>query len=784
MSKCLICLSEDLEIIDPVTFLPCLSAGCRDNVYCRDCLHQYVKNYASKCPGSCNRPVRITRSTIVYGDATEAMERNEAGRKEAMEAKALEEANMVMGVGELRKAYEQKIAQEDKVQESLALVEELSRQNSHTANPPEVTNEDLEELKRMQKEVDEEEERRRAAEIEASEKLIQSLSQEENVTAPSPSSDPVPTTSATASTTTPAPSTSSSSSPSPHPTLLQTPKLQPPAPTPTASPPPRNFNSINQTAPNSSFCFKASEIQSIVEGLTSETSAQVAASILQKLLSKRVVSADKKLAILPNGVTTLPKFLKKVKKKFDGDENFLRVYDRVVEKIQGDFNEENKQPKTMSKSQDKTYTVDSYLALSRSDRLPPNPLIIDDDAKNLRLRIYRPYEPPSISLSEIEQSIKDHMTWYRVKYESKRHKNDCETPCYTNYFGGVAKVSNNGEQLPYQEIPDYLKPLTQYISDLCGVQFNSFLVRLYFNGKDNIAHHTDGRRFLGDIPTIASLSLGATATFKLKRMNDVWPKAGTPDGGVDKNTPGLSFNCENGTLLIMEGDTQDHWHHAVPQESRDYRFNINFRYIVPTAADNNVDTEGQKTYYKYMVYGDHRKEWESKTLESWSFDDLMKLKGGMRNFMTKKDPEPAGLSATQKDPEPAGLSATQKDPEPAGLSVSTADKENKKGVPPEAGHSGQSMQPESQYTYQNSIFKSSARPAALKRPNNSASIEITMMKKPKLLQPKLSTSSKPSAAVKLLVDMGFPIEVCEKAVENHPDDVQSQINECVVNSCE
>ena len=40
------------------------------------------------------------------------MERNEAGRKEAMEAKALEEANMVMGVGELRKAYEQKIAQE------------------------------------------------------------------------------------------------------------------------------------------------------------------------------------------------------------------------------------------------------------------------------------------------------------------------------------------------------------------------------------------------------------------------------------------------------------------------------------------------------------------------------------------------------------------------------------------------------------------------------------------------------------------------------------------------
>lgn len=66
------------------------------------------------------------------------------------------------------------------------------------------------------------------------------------------------------------------------------------------------------------------------------------------------------------------------------------------------------------------------------------------------------------------------------------------------------------------------------MSDLCGVQFNSFLVRLYFNGKDNIAHHTDGRTFLGEIPTIASLSLGATATFELKRMNNVWPDSGTP----------------------------------------------------------------------------------------------------------------------------------------------------------------------------------------------------------------------------------------------------------------
>ena len=53
------------------------------------------------------------------------------------------------------------------------------------------------------------------------------------------------------------------------------------------------------------------------------------------------------------------------------------------------------------------------------------------------------------------------------------------------------------------------------------------------DGADEIAWHTDGRTFLGDTPTIASLSLGASAHFQLRRMRNVWPVLGGGDDGID-----------------------------------------------------------------------------------------------------------------------------------------------------------------------------------------------------------------------------------------------------------
>ncbi|EOD31528.1 hypothetical protein EMIHUDRAFT_58725, partial [Emiliania huxleyi CCMP1516] len=79
-----------------------------------------------------------------------------------------------------------------------------------------------------------------------------------------------------------------------------------------------------------------------------------------------------------------------------------------------------------------------------------------------------------------------------------------------------------------------------------GGPFNAILLRLYMDGADEIAWHTDGRTFLGERPTIGSLSLGATASFQLRRMRN------------------RDLLLADGDLLVMHSPTQRHWHHRVP----------------------------------------------------------------------------------------------------------------------------------------------------------------------------------------------------------------------------
>ena len=76
----------------------------------------------------------------------------------------------------------------------------------------------------------------------------------------------------------------------------------------------------------------------------------------------------------------------------------------------------------------------------------------------------------------------------------------------------------------YKEVPEFLNPIIEKVSKACkDAKFNMILLRLYFDGNDNIAWHTDGRTFLGKEPVIASLSLGFPATFEMRKMTNVWP---------------------------------------------------------------------------------------------------------------------------------------------------------------------------------------------------------------------------------------------------------------------
>lgn len=115
--------------------------------------------------------------------------------------------------------------------------------------------------------------------------------------------------------------------------------------------------------------------------------------------------------------------------------------------------------------------------------------------------------------------------------------------------------------------PDALRPILLRLRDECGVDFNSVLANLYRDGRDAMGWHSDNEPELGAQPVIASLSLGATRRFVLKHRGDPARK--------------LALDLRHGSLLLMSGDTQRNYRHALPRTAKPTgaRINLTFRRI-------------------------------------------------------------------------------------------------------------------------------------------------------------------------------------------------------------
>jgi alkylated DNA repair dioxygenase AlkB len=112
-----------------------------------------------------------------------------------------------------------------------------------------------------------------------------------------------------------------------------------------------------------------------------------------------------------------------------------------------------------------------------------------------------------------------------------------------------------------------LRALRDRVAAACGVGFNSVLANRYRDGANHMGWHADDERELGPRPVIASLSLGAPRRFRLKHR----------DGA-----PALALELPAGSLLVMQGDTQRHYRHALPKTARPVgeRINLTFRHIL------------------------------------------------------------------------------------------------------------------------------------------------------------------------------------------------------------
>lgn len=143
-------------------------------------------------------------------------------------------------------------------------------------------------------------------------------------------------------------------------------------------------------------------------------------------------------------------------------------------------------------------------------------------------------------------------------------------PRLTCWYGEPGKAySYSGITLqPHPWSPTLLR-IKADIEAATGFRFNSVLLNLYRNEQDSVGWHSDDEPELGERPVIASLSLGDTRLFRLK------PKA----KGMHRP---LSIALADGSLLVMAGNTQKFWLHAIDKErsGKDPRINLTFRNIV------------------------------------------------------------------------------------------------------------------------------------------------------------------------------------------------------------
>ncbi|WP_448548347.1 alpha-ketoglutarate-dependent dioxygenase AlkB family protein [Thalassotalea fusca] len=135
------------------------------------------------------------------------------------------------------------------------------------------------------------------------------------------------------------------------------------------------------------------------------------------------------------------------------------------------------------------------------------------------------------------------------------------------WFGDNQQTySYSGIQLKPNSFTTTLAVLNERVSQHCGVTFNSVLANYYRDENDSVSWHSDDESELGKNPVIASLSLGQTRIFKLKHKVT----------GEKYEIP-----LQSGDLLVMSGEMQHFWQHAILKETTKLqaRINLTFRQI-------------------------------------------------------------------------------------------------------------------------------------------------------------------------------------------------------------
>lgn len=178
------------------------------------------------------------------------------------------------------------------------------------------------------------------------------------------------------------------------------------------------------------------------------------------------------------------------------------------------------------------------------------------------------YVPQFISTELTQEYLQQLSTSLKWRQDNIRiYGRDVLIPRLQAWYGDPeARYTYSGLAMTPLPWTPLLKQLRQQCEQYCQHSFNSVLANFYRDGNDSMGMHSDDEPELGAKPTIASLTLGEVRTFKLKHKRT----------GELVNLP-----LESGSLLVMKGNTQQHWQHGISKTKRVIgpRLNLTFRYI-------------------------------------------------------------------------------------------------------------------------------------------------------------------------------------------------------------
>jgi alkylated DNA repair dioxygenase AlkB len=139
-------------------------------------------------------------------------------------------------------------------------------------------------------------------------------------------------------------------------------------------------------------------------------------------------------------------------------------------------------------------------------------------------------------------------------------------PRLESMFGDSPKIFyiySSSVELRAKPWPPFLTELRTQVEAQTGYRFQLVIGNQYRSAQDSIGYHADDEPTQGLRPAIASISLGSTRSFKLRRK----------DGGQVH-----PFDLSHGDLLLMEPGCQEEWVHAVPKASRSCGIRINWTF--------------------------------------------------------------------------------------------------------------------------------------------------------------------------------------------------------------